>query len=99
MKIFVLRKALSPEEEVMIRSKLPGKEIEFQVVHSQDYLEHAETCRVLNPEEGDFVILPKDRPIPSLAIEQGVPHVALTKDGLMELLPLKPEFKPFVPRG
>lgn len=98
MKVFLLRSELSPEEEAMIRKNFPGKEIEFRVVQSRDYLEHAKTCEELNHKEGDFVVLPKDRPIPSLAMEQGIPHVIITQNGLMELLPLEPKFKPFEPR-
>jgi len=98
MKVFVLRRALPASQEERIRNAFPGKEIEFRMIHSLDYLDHDRICEELNLQDGDFVVLP-EKPIPSKAMERGVPHVAITPDGLMELVSIKPEFRPFNPAG
>src|SRR5438105_1246839 len=94
--VLVLRRQLDEAEAKALHEAYPGKELEFRTIHPQDYREHDAICQELNPA---VVLLPKDRPIPSLAMEWGVPHVALLPNGqLSELLPLIPQFKPFVPR-
>ena len=87
---------LDPKEIAELEKTFSGKEFEFHSSYPHDYRDHAENCRKLNP---DVVILPKDRPIPSLAMEEGFIHVAFTELGILELEPLTPKFKPFVPRG
>jgi hypothetical protein len=95
--VLVLRRELDEVEVTALRQKYPGKELEFKTIHPSDYREHATICEQMKP---DVVLLPKDRPIPSLAMERGVPHVALLPNGeLSELLPFVPQFKPFVPKG
>ena len=74
-----------------IRARFPSTEIEFQYIHPWDHLEHAALCAELGSE--DLVILP-ERPLVSLAMENGVRHVAITPNGLMELVSVKPELKP-----
>lgn len=96
--IIVLRRSvddLLPQELEEIRSKFPDREVTFQTTLPQDYLEHADDCERLNPVA---VVLPLDKPIPTLAMERGVPHIAFTPMGLMELESITPKFKEFVPR-
>ena len=88
--------SLDPQEIAQLQEKFPGKEFEYRSSHPRDYRDHAETCRQLKP---DLVILPKDRPIPSVAMEEGFVHVAFTPKGVQQLLPLRPEFKPFEPQS
>lgn len=93
--IGVLRREISQEEKEAFQAAFPGCELEFHQLDSTDYLDHAKKCRELPTR---YVFLPLDRPIPSLAMEEGVQHVAfIPGQGLMELLPLNPEFKDFVP--
>lgn len=95
VKVISLREVLSAKEIAAVKKCFPGKEVNFVVNHPKDYIEHAEMCRM---EPKPIVVL-KDRPIPSLAMEEGVTHVVIMPDGqVMELLPLEPKFKPFVPR-
>ncbi len=76
-----------------LKACLPGKEVEFVRTDPQDYREHDERCRELNAVA---VILPLERPIPSLAMERGVPHLVFLPDGQVgKLKPLVPEFEPF----
>ncbi len=92
----VLRKDpedLSAEERASLET-LYSEEVQYLRIDSADYKEHDEICQRLKPAT---VILPLDRPIPSLAMEHGHRHIALTPDGPLELLPLVPQFKPFVP--
>lgn len=88
-------KDLKPEEIVAIRNAFPGKEVKFRRTDPRDYREHAAQCEEFGPAA---VILPLERPIPSLAMEKGFQHVVFTPNGLMELEPLVPTFKPFQPR-
>ena len=97
--VLVLRRELDPQEVVALQEKFPGKELELLTIHPEDFRQHAAICegyKDLKP----IVFLPRERPIPSLAMERGVPHVALLPNGqLSELLPLVPQFKPFEPKG
>lgn len=88
--------SLTPEEIALIREKFPGREIDFRRTDPRDYREHAAQCDELKPE---MVLLPLERPIPSLAMEKGFQHVAITPNGLMELLPLEPKFRLFEPKA
>lgn len=97
--VVVLRRdatSLTPEEIALIREKFPDQEVDFRRTDPRDYKEHAAQCDELQPA---MVLLPLERPIPSLAMEKGFPHVAITADGIMELLPLVPTFKPFEPKA
>ena len=87
---------LTSEEFAIIRGSFPGRELRFSRRDPRDYREHDRQCQefMYNP----VVILPFERPIPSLAMEHGVPHVVVTPQGLMELLPLVPQFRPFQAR-
>ena len=87
--------SLAPEEISAIRAKFPGRTVMFRRTDPQDYQEHAIDCQRLNP---GAVILPRERPIPSLAMELGYAHVAFVDGEYRELLPLVPQFKGFVPR-
>lgn len=95
-KILLVRgKALTSEEFAIIQAAFPGEKLDLVPTSPLDYLDHAENCRIEKP---DVVVLPKDRPVPSLAMQEGFAHVVITPDGLKELLPLVPEFKPFKPK-
>ncbi|TSC73101.1 MAG: hypothetical protein G01um101438_124 [Parcubacteria group bacterium Gr01-1014_38] len=88
--------SLSDKEKQTLQEAFPGREIEYTRTDPRDYKEHAAQCEEFKPAA---VLLPLERPIPSLAMEKGVPHVAITPNGLMELQPLVPSFKAFIPRG
>lgn len=90
--VLVLRREPDLNEIAAIQRKFPGKQLVFKTINPADYKEHAAICEEMKP---DVVLLPKDRPIPSLAMEKGFPHVALFNGDVMELLPLMPQFKPF----
>lgn len=94
--ILVLRKNpedLSFAEKRFIEDAYP-EGVEYRRVDPTNYSEHDEFCRTLNPA---MVILPMERPIPSLAMEHGYRHIAFTPDGPMELVSLHTQFKPFSP--
>lgn len=92
--VIVLRRELPEEKIGALRKLYPGKELDIQLTNPADFQEHDNDCTKLN---ADVVVLP-ERPIPATAMERGIPHVAITEDGqVWELLPLKPEFKPFAP--
>jgi hypothetical protein len=89
----VLRRQVSDAEKQELEKHFPGCELEFHRLDSCDYHEHAKNCRELKP---DLVLLPLERPIPSVAMEEGFRHVALIPgQGLKELKPLHPDFKDF----
>jgi len=95
--ILVLRREVSQEERTAFEKKFPGRSLRFECVNSRDHLEHAAICTERNPVA---VLLPKDRPIPSTAMEHGFAHVTIAPDGeVLELLPLIPHFKPFQPES
>jgi len=87
------QKDLLQEEVLAIEHAFPGKEIQYVKLDSRDYLEHSKLCREIKPS---VVILPMDRPIPAKAMEEGVVHVEATTGRLRRLLPLRPEFEPYV---
>jgi hypothetical protein len=87
---------LSTSERSAIEQAFTGKQVRFQRTDPRDYKEHAEQCRELQPAA---VVLPLERPIPSVAMEEGFQHIVVTPAGLQELLPLKAEFKPFEPKA
>lgn len=85
--------SLSAEEKSAIEKAL-GTIPKFVRTDPADYLEHDQQCQELNPA---IVLLPKEKPLPSAAMERGVPHVIVTPEGLQVLTPLKPVFLPFTP--
>ena len=87
-------KDFSTKDVETIQKSFPGKKLNFRSIRPRDYREHAEICKRLKPA---VVILSLDRPIPSLAMEHGVPHVKVTPNGLSRLVVLKPKFEPFEP--
>lgn len=86
---------LTVDEIAAVRAMFPDKEVVFRRTDPQDYQEHAAQCEELQPAA---VLLPRERPIPSLAMEKGFQHIAFTPNGLMELKSLNPTFRPFVPK-
>jgi hypothetical protein len=93
--IGILRGEVTDDARRAFEAKFPGCELEFRRLDSRDYVEHAQTCR-----DTTFaaVLLPLERPIPSVAMEEGTPHVALIPGMMLkELLPLEPRFRDFEP--
>ena len=97
--VLVLRRdytSFSPEELERLCETFPDQEIHISRVDPVDYIEHAQLCDELEPA---VVFLPRERPIPSLAMEHGFSHVTFGPDGsLVELQPMNPSFKPFTLR-
>lgn len=97
IRVLILRRdenELTIPERAALTAAFPGHEVEFVTTNPRDYEEHAADCERLKPH---VVLLPRERPIPSLAMERGVAHVTVGPDGyLVKLLPLVPQFQPFV---
>ena len=95
--VLILRRdpeELTANEKKSIEEKFP-EGVEYQRVDPADFLEHDRLCRELNPVA---VLLPRERPIPTLAIEHGFSHVIVDPEGVvMELQPLYPQFIKFKP--
>lgn len=84
---------LTSQEHAAIRRCFPGCSFVFRREDPADYQEHAELCEKHKP---DVVMLPKDRPVPSLAMERGFAHCVVSESGeVMKLLPITPQFVPF----
>src|SRR5258708_66901 len=99
MKVMAMRRPEpSPEEEAAVKAAFPvDTAMEYLESHSPNYLEHAAACeRELDPAT-DIVLLPKDRPVPEVAMQKGYRHVTLTPSGLKMLVGLIPEFVDFTP--
>ena len=96
--IGVLRRSaddMSPEEHEAYAYAFSGREVVFVRMDSQDCYDHDRACQALGAE---VVVLPKDRPIPSIAMDRGIQHITFVPgQGIVELEPLRPTFKPFVP--
>jgi len=94
----VLMMRRSPEDlnagqDAAIRDLFLGCQVTFERIDPVDYLEHAAICRKLKP---DMVLLPREQPVPSLAMEEGFTHCVVSPDGtVMRLLPITPQFVPF----
>lgn len=84
---------LTAEEKTAIQECYPDG-VEYRRIDPANYLEHDEICKTFHPVA---VLLPRERPIPSLAMEHGYRHITYTPQGLLELLPLQPKFEPFRP--
>jgi hypothetical protein len=68
-----------------------GPDVNFVRTDPTDYKEHLEDCQNIRPAA---VLLPKEKPIPSDAMEAGFPHIVVFPDGkLAQLEPLIPSFK------
>ena len=86
---------ISGERELIIAA-FTGKKVIFRRTDPIDFQQHAEQCRQLKPAA---VILPRERPIPALAMEEGFQHITVFAGrGVVELEPLVPQFKEFVPK-
>lgn len=84
---------LTPEEIDLVQNCFPGDKLDWRTLHSQDHLEHARVCAEIEPA---FVVLPRDKPIPATAMEQGVIHVDISRGEVLQLLPLQPQFTKYV---
>lgn len=96
--IILLRRdpeTLSLQEVDALRACFSGKKLNIVRTDPRDYMEHDEQCRKLGPAA---VILPMEKPIPSAAMERGVPHIAwLPTNTFGRLKPLVPDFDKFCP--
>jgi hypothetical protein len=55
--------------------------------------------QLIGHQEPVAVILPRERPIPAVAMEEGFQHITvLPNQGVVELEPLMVKFKPFYPK-
>lgn len=88
-------KDLEPAEKVGVQQKFSGRKVRFVRIDPRDCFECREICRDLKPTA---VILPKDRPIPALAMEDGVPFIEVTTGTPRQLMPMKVEFCEFDPK-
>lgn len=71
-----------------------SREIQFSRIDPINYIEHDKACDERQPT---LVQLPKDKPIPYLAMKK-FPHVIVTPEGkIMKLKSINVEFEPFVP--
>lgn len=82
------------KRQLAFLEKLYPEGIELRRIDSENYIQHDQICYNLKPAA---VILPMDKPIPQLAMEHGVPHIALGEEGVQELVGMTVEFKPFDP--
>jgi AmiR/NasT family two-component response regulator len=85
---------LTPAETAAIEEKFPDCEIVYVRADPKDCVQHKEWCDEHKP---DVVVLPKERPIPSMAMEAGFKHIVLTPVGAKQLEPLVPTFCEFIP--
>lgn len=84
----------SPEVHKLIEEAF-GESFALFQSNPRDYLEHAKDCERIKPH---FVLLPAERPIPSLAMERGVRHLFVGADGVLhELLGIEVKSRPFAP--
>ena len=82
---------LSDDEEATLRQAF-GENVKLERIDPVDYLQHAAICRERQP---DAVLLPLERPIPSLAMEEGFRHVVCGPSGqVMQLEPMQVKFSP-----
>jgi len=89
-----MKEDLNPAELSALEAKWPDEELKFVRTDPRDFKEHADDCTRIQP---DVVILPVERPIPSLAMQAGFRHVTMSPDGttLIELQKINVEFGPF----
>jgi hypothetical protein len=95
--VIVLRRdpeEISGQERLALEKKFPGRQLLFCRTDPRDYREHAAQCEELKPQA---VVLPLERPIPSLAMERGIPHVVFVGGECKRLLPLEAQFAEFNP--
>jgi hypothetical protein len=98
MKIRVMlmrRDGIGPDEAQSLASFYP-EGTEFEIVRRDpvNYLEHLTMCEEFEP---DVVILPREKPVPILAMDKGYAHISMTPLGFRRLLRVPPDFVPFVP--
>ncbi len=95
--INVLRRSkaqLDSEELRVITAAFDNQPLEFVRRDPADYIIHDQECQATKPV---VVILPKDRPIPTLAMEHGFVHCAVINGKLMRLVKLEPVWEEYVP--
>ena len=96
VRILLMRRDRLDESELeALREMFPvGTEFEFLRIDSVDYIEHDRLCTELKP---DYVWLPRDLPIPVLAMSKGYRHIAKTSAGIKQLKEVVPVFVDFEP--
>ena len=89
------QQSLTFEELRVLEESFPDCDLNFQRSDARDYLEHEKICEEFKP---DLVLLPREKPIPSTAMQKGFRHVTFTPDGkLLELKAINPVLVPFQP--
>lgn len=96
MKILLLRSTITGEQIATLRREIPYVAFDIFGSNPADYREHAANCERLRP---DLVVLPTEKTVPSLAMERGFAHVAISPEGVQKLVRVVPEFVPFTPEG
>lgn len=88
-------KDLAQEEIDAIEKAHPGHEIEFRRISPRSAEEHAQICQKLQP---DAVLLPREQPIPNIAVKDGIPHIDASESVLRKLTaPLVAQFTRYHP--
>lgn len=97
MKIRVMlmrRDDLDDNEKKALQELYPGHEFDPFRTDPMDFRDHLRICEESKP---DVVILPREKPVPVLAMEKGFVHVTMTPKGFMRLLRVVPDFVEFKP--
>ena len=95
VKVLLMRRdELEEAERKALSIHFPDREIRLASSASADYVQHAAACEEYQPL---LTFLPKDRPVPSLAMQRGFIHVALVDGKLMRLVALVPQWEEYKP--
>lgn len=93
--VLVLRRdpdSLSSHEMSLLRQAFPNRELRLLRSDPTNYRDHAAECEARRPAA---VLLPMERPIPSLALERGHLHLFFSESTLMQLKGLQLDAVPF----
>lgn len=89
--MLVRRGYLTDGERKVVEQHFPGAELHFRLTNPQSPEDHLANCREHRP---NIIFLPQ-KPLLVPAMEVGFHHVIVISGQLMELMAVKPEFKPF----
>lgn len=95
MKIRVMlmrRDDLDDNEKQALQALYPGDELDIFRSDPVDFRDHLRMCEEFKP---DVVVLPREKPVPVLAMEKGYVHITMTPKGFMRLLRVVPDFVEF----
>lgn len=99
IRILVLGKELEEWQKRDLQDLFPGERTEFVFGDVTDDVNYRHYCDSLKP---DLIVFPERFSV--FAMNASIPHVVVTKKEwsaptqILELSPIKPEFKPFVPK-